>query len=87
MLRIQRSANKEVVFTMSGQMDAESIVELETLINSEAKGSRIALDLKDLTLANEDAITFLVRCEANGLTLQNCPAYVREWITAKRREN
>ena len=87
MLRIQRSANGEVVFTMSGQMDAESIPELETLINSEAKGSRIVLDLKDVTLANEEAITFLVRSEANSITLKNCPAYVREWITAKRREN
>jgi hypothetical protein len=87
MLRIRRSANGEVVFTVSGQMDEESIVELETLINSEAKGSRIVLDLKDLTLANEEAITFLVRCEANSVTLKNCPAYVREWITAKRRES
>jgi anti-anti-sigma regulatory factor len=87
MLRIQRSTNGEVVFTMSGQMDAESIVELETLIASEAKGSRIALDLKDLTLADEDGITFLVRSEANSITLKNCPAYVREWIAAKRRES
>jgi hypothetical protein len=87
MLRIQRSANEEVVFTVSGQMDEESIVELETLINSEAKGSRIVLDLKDLTLANEEGITFLVRCEANSITLKPCPAYVREWITAKRRES
>ena len=86
MLRIQRSANGEVVFTMSGQMDAESIVELETLINSEAEGCRIVLDLKDLTLADEDAIIFFVRCEANGIILKNCPAYVREWISAKRRE-
>jgi len=66
-------------------MEAESIVELETLINSEAKGRRLVLDLKDVTLANEDAITFLVRSEANGITVRNCPAYVREWITAKRR--
>jgi hypothetical protein len=84
MLRIQRSANGEVLFTMSGQMDEESIVELESLITSEAKGRRIVLDLKDVTLANEDAITFLVRCEANSIALKNCPAYVRAWITAKR---
>ena len=87
MLRIQRSANGEGVFTMSGQMDAESIVELETLINSESNKSPIVLDLKDVTLANEDAITFLVRCEANSITLKHCPAYVREWITAKGRES
>ena len=86
MLRIQRSANGEVVFTLSGQMDEEPIVELETLINSEVKGRRIVLDLKDLTLVNENAITFLERCEANSITLKNCPAYIREWITRQRRE-
>jgi len=87
MLRIQRSENGEVVFTLSGQMDEEPIAELETLINSEAKRCRIVLDLKDLTLANENAITFFVRCEANNITLRNCPAYVREWINAQRRGN
>jgi hypothetical protein len=87
MLRIHRSENGEVVFMLSGQMDEEAIAEVETLINSEAKGSRIVLDLKDLTLANEDAIRFFVRCEANSITLKNCPAYVREWINAQRRES
>jgi hypothetical protein len=87
MLKIQKSINGEVVFTMSGQMDAESIVELETLVNAETNGRRIVLDLKDLTLANDDAVTFLGRCEATSITLKNCPAYVREWITAKRRES
>ena len=85
MLRIQRSANGEVVFTLSGQMDEEPIAGLETLINSEANGRRIVLDLKDLTLVNEDAITFLERCESNSITLENCPPYIREWIKRQRR--
>jgi anti-anti-sigma regulatory factor len=87
MLRIRRSAIGQVVFTLSGQMDEESIVELEKQINSEEKGRRIVLDLKDLTLVNEDAIRFLVRCEANSITLENCPAYVREWIKVQQRES
>ena len=85
MLRIQRSENGEVVFTLSGQMDEEPIAELETLINSEANGRRIVLDLKDLTLVNENAITFLERCESNSITLENCPPYIREWIKRQRR--
>ena len=85
MLRIQRSENGQVVFTLSGQMDEKPIAELETLINSEASGRRIVLDLKDLTLVNEDAIIFLERCESNSITLKNCPAYVREWINRQRR--
>jgi hypothetical protein len=85
MLRIQRSENGEVVFTLSGQMDEGDIAELETLIRSEANGRRIVLDLKDLTLVGRDAISFLERCEAGGITLKNCAGYVREWITRQRR--
>jgi anti-anti-sigma regulatory factor len=86
MLRIQRSANGEVAFTLSGQMDEEEhIAELETLINSEANERRIVLDLKDLTLVNEDGITFLERCESKSITLENCPPYIREWIKRQRR--
>lgn len=82
MLKIQRSSNGEVevVFTLSGRMDEEQMAELEALIKSEAKGHRIVLDLKDLTLVGRDAISFLERCEEGGITLKNCPAYVREWI-------
>ena len=87
MLRIQRSVNGEVVFTLSGQMDEESMAELETLINSEPNGRRIVLDLKNLTLVTEDAINFLERCESNSITLENCPPYIREWIRRQRLGN
>ena len=81
MLRIKRSANGEVVFTLSGRMEEEDIAALETLIRSEANGCRIVLDLRDLTLAGQDAISFLERCEADSITRRNCAGYVREWIT------
>jgi anti-anti-sigma regulatory factor len=84
MLRIQRSANGQVVFTLSGRMDEEDIPELETLIKSEANGRRIVLDLKDLTLVGRDAISFLERWEAKGIALKNCAGYVREWISRSR---
>jgi len=85
MLRIKRSANGHVVFTLSGQMDERDIAELETLVRSEANGRRVILDLKDLTLVGRDAISFLERCEADSITLKNCAGYVREWITRQRR--
>jgi anti-anti-sigma regulatory factor len=86
MLRIQSSeANGQVVFTLSGRMDEEDIAALETQIRSEGNGRRIVLDLKDITLAGRDAIGFLGRCEADGIGLRNCAAYVREWITRERR--
>jgi hypothetical protein len=59
-------------------MDGEAIAQLEALIRSEAAGSRIVLDLKDLTLVCQDAISFLERCEADNIILKNCAGYIRE---------
>jgi STAS domain len=86
MLRITRAANGEVVFTLSGRVDAENVAELKALFQREAKGRRIVLDLKDLTLVDREAVSFLDRCEADSIKLKNCPAYIREWITRERRD-
>lgn len=85
MLKIQRSSNEQVIFTLSGEMEEEHLVELERLINSETSGRRIVLDLKNLTLVGRDAVAFLEHCEADGIILENCSVYVREWITRQRR--
>ncbi len=84
MLKIQRATNEQVVFTLSGQMDAENVAELKELIESEARGRRIVLELRDLTLVDRDAVKFLERCETDGLKLEKCPAYIREWIARER---
>jgi anti-anti-sigma regulatory factor len=84
MLKIQRAANGQVVFTVSGRMDAENVGELKALFASEGKGRGIVLDLKDLTLVDRDAVRFLEHCEADSIKLKNCPAYIREWIMRER---
>ena len=86
MLKIQRSSNGQVTYMLSGQIEEEDIDELEVIVRSEAKGRRIVFDLKNLTHVGQDAIAFLDRCEANGITLKNCPAYIREWIKGHRGE-
>ena len=86
MLKIQRSSNGQVTYMLSGEIEDEDIAELEALIRSEAKGPYI-LDLKNLSLVGQNAIAFLDRCEANGMTLKNCPAYIREWIKGQRGES
>lgn len=84
MLKITRAENGEVIFTVSGRMDAENLDELKKLFIAEARGRRISLDLKELTLVDQDAVTFLERCEADNIQLKNCSAYIREWITRER---
>jgi hypothetical protein len=86
-LRIDKQANGEVVFTLSGRIDKEHIAELETLIASEGKDRRVILDLKDMTLTGQDGITFLAQCEAADIALANCDPYVREWIATQRDES
>jgi anti-anti-sigma regulatory factor len=84
MLKITRAANGEVVWTLSGRMDAENVIELKSLFKSEEEGRRIVLDLKDLTLVDREAVRFLESCETDSIKLRNCPAYIREWITRER---
>ena len=84
MLKIQRKANGKVVLTLSGRIQAEDIDELHRLLELEGADSHIALDLKNVTLVDRDAVKFLAACEADSVKLENCPAYVREWI---RRES
>jgi anti-anti-sigma regulatory factor len=85
MLKITRAANEEVVFKLSGRMGAEDIGELEKLISAETSVRRVVLDLKDLTLVDQDVVNFLRRSEVDSIQLKNCPAYIREWITGEVR--
>ena len=85
MLRITWDTNGEVVFKVSGRLDAENVGDLKALFSLEASGRRIVLNLLELTLVDRDAVRFLEGCEADGIELRNCPAYIREWITRERR--
>jgi coenzyme F420-reducing hydrogenase gamma subunit len=80
MLRIERSANGQVVFTLSGRMQTEDIEQVQQLLEVEAPGQRLMFNLRDVMLVNQDAVTFLARCEANGIKLENCPLHIRNWI-------
>jgi anti-anti-sigma regulatory factor len=84
MLKITRVANGEVVFSLSGRMDAENVGEMETLLKGEASDRIVALDLRDLRLVDQDVVSFLTRCETEGIQLRNCPPYIREWINGER---
>ncbi len=85
MLRIERSENGEVIFTLSGQMDNETMAELERLIDAEATGRGVVLNLRDLTLVDEEGVIFLALCESKSIKLEDCKPYVREWINRQRR--
>ena len=84
MLRILREANGQVVLRISGRLDGENLAELKKLIESDETDRRIVLDLRELTLVDQDAVSFLRQCESNGNELKNCPPYICEWIARQR---
>ena len=83
-LRIERFSNGGVVFSLSGRIDTEGVQELQRLLSLEPVGQHIAFDLDDVTLVDRDAVKFLAHCESESIELENCPAYVREWIAAEK---
>ena len=87
MLRIQRSEHDGLRFILSGRIEAGDLAELRRLIEGEGRQRALTLDLKEVKLVDSDAVTYLAQCEAAGATLENCPAYVREWITRARAES
>jgi anti-anti-sigma regulatory factor len=81
MLKIQRHANGDIVFTVSGRLAADNLSELAALLAAEPTGRTLVIDLKDVILVDRDIVRFLRARETNGIALRNCPAYIREWIT------
>ena len=89
MLKIVRkiltsTKDESVMLTLIGRIEGENLEELKRLMGLEASGT-LVLDMKDVTLVDQLAIQFLACCEADSVTLQNCPAYIRDWIAAERR--
>ena len=69
-------------FTLSGRMTAEGVAELKALFDTDYR--TIVLDLRDVRLADRDAVKFLRDCKSDGMKLENCPAYVREWMEREK---
>jgi hypothetical protein len=84
-LRIQKSIEKQqVIFHLAGRIRADQVAALRTLLRSEGQGNRLALDLKEVRLVDRDAIRFLAQIQANGTSLINCSAFIRQWILQER---
>src|SRR5262245_8777216 len=87
MLKIQRSANGDVVFTVSGRLEAATVSELSALIAAEPAGGTLVLDLKDVVLVDRDVVQFLRSRERNGIALRICPPNHGHCRQEKRRRH
>ena len=61
-----------------GRMRAEHIAPVREEIG--ASRAPTALDLDEVTLTDIDAVRFLVAAERDGIVLQHCAPFIREWI-------
>lgn len=69
-----------MVLALSGHIREEHVSELTELIGSEKENSVVSFDLEEVRLVHREAVRFLAACEARGIKLVKCPAFVREWI-------
>ena len=84
MLKIQRSENGVTVLKLIGRIGGDDLTQLQETVSREPEPG-LALDLRDLRLIDADGIRFLIRCEARGIRVENCPAYMREWMSEEKR--
>lgn len=81
MLKIQRFGKKKATaFVLSGRIETQDLSELQELLDAEAGGLSVTLDLEEVRLVDREAVRFFAACEARGIKLKNCPPYIREWM-------
>ena len=72
------------VFLLSGRIEKQAIAELKRLFECQKDCRDIVLDLKDVGVIDRDVILFFVRCEADGVKLESCTPYIREWMEREK---
>jgi hypothetical protein len=82
--KIQREGVGEdrVLLRVSGRLMGEHVKTLKTSLEQES--GALTLDLKDVRLVDDEAVKLLVSQESNGVRIENCPLYIREWIKRER---
>jgi anti-anti-sigma regulatory factor len=82
-LRIEQvSDGKLTILRLSGRLQSEHVDQLKAQL--EDKTHKTILDLQDVRLVDQEAVSFLEACEASGVELSQCPPYIREWIDRER---
>jgi hypothetical protein len=82
--RIETAARgSSTVFIVSGRLETPVIAELSRLFELQTERD-IVLDLKDVGVIDREVMGFFLRCEANGVKLENCPSYLREWMEREK---
>lgn len=80
-LKIQRSViGGSAIFALSGRINGDQKAQLLELIELESGSHEVVLDLKEVGIVDYEVVKLLGQCEKNGVRLQSCSPYVRDWI-------
>jgi hypothetical protein len=83
--RIETAARGRLtVFVLSGRIEKQAIAELRRLFEGQTDRRKMVLDLKDVIAIDREAMCFLVGCEADGMRIENCAPYIREWMEREK---
>jgi hypothetical protein len=82
-MKIEKSSQRgKTAVRLSGHFQAEHIAEVNKQL--EDNGTRVVLDLTEVTVVDVEVVRFFGACEANGVKVVHCPRYIREWISRER---
>jgi hypothetical protein len=83
--RIETAARGRVtVFSLCGRIEKQVIPELKRLFEFQTDYRDIVLDLKEVGIVDREAMRFFMSCEADGVRLENCTPYIREWMEREK---
>ena len=83
--RIETAARgRFTVFILSDRIEKEAIAELRKLFELQTDYPDVVLDLKDVGVIDRDVMLFFMRCEEDGVKLENCAPYIREWMEREK---
>src|SRR5207245_11115012 len=85
MLKLERSSDGErTTIRFIGHPRSEHLGEIVNEVGS--CGSRVILDLEEVTIVDVHVVRFLGTCEEQGTELLHCPLYIREWISREQQQ-
>jgi hypothetical protein len=83
--RIEKAARGRVtVFSLCGRIEKQVIAELRRLFEFQTNYRDIVLDLKEVGVVDREVMRFFMSCEADGMKLENCTPYIREWMEREK---
>ena len=83
--RIETAARgRFTVFILSGRIEKQAIAELRRLFELQTDYRNMVLDLRAVGVIDRDVMHFFARCEADGVKLENCAPYIREWMEREK---